>query len=505
MSLTTLTSDTLLIDGLITIDSELNLAATEGVLHPLAETAERFRETSQDPEFLTVLRDRLYRMGYLARRKGPDHVDESLILAIKQLQREAHLTVDGWIGSNSWNALQELFAFEPSTAVERWIDQQGMSVAMRRAVYLRLVSLGIIVGRPRATANSLKDHHLQLWRDLLFAIKAPGIDLNTDPVSPTVIALLFDIDALTALVADIEVVVSDSGDNLEILRRFLNCLLQIELWLLGYDKLKPDGKPLKLTRQRRKRAGARGKTSSYQYSQFYSVLRQFWRDRGLTLEHGESDELLLQTFSQLAQLQSDEVSSSVGPDLDDLIAQVDKDAAEVEVQWQSQSLMGRLWDGVKRVWRFLKRFVGAVADRIKLLARAARQLAADSFSVIRRTQKIFSEAISFLWTPTLSDSNSRVAMHHDRDFDFKVFLHQDSSPQECQKLFQRLDHQLVCFRAAIRLLRGIFQAAMDAITIAAGPWGWWRLIRSLLRWQSLYDEEDRRLIEAAYRVDDLIS
>jgi len=501
VSLATLSSDTLLIDGLITIDSDLNRAAAEGVLHPLAETAERFRDISQDPEFFQVLRDRLYRMGYLPRRRGPAHVDDSLTLAIEQLQREAHLTVDGWIGSNSWNALQELFAFEPSTAVERWIDRQGMSIAMRRAVYLRLVSLGVIAGSPRASANSLKDQHLQIWRDLLLAINAPSIDSNTDPSSTQVIAFLFDIDALTALVADLTTVESGTEENLETLRRFLNCLLQIELWLLGYDKLKPDGKPLKLTRQRRKRAGARGKSAGYQYSQFYSVLRQFWRDRGLILEHAESDRLILQTLSHLVQLQTEEDSPSSAPDLDSLITQIDEDAAAVEVQWQSQSLMGRLWDGVKRVWRFLKRFVGAVVDRIKLLARAARQLAADSFSVIRRTQKIFSEAASFLWMPTVSGSTQKAAMHHDRDFDFTVFLDQDADPLQSQKLFQRLNHQLLCFRAAIRLLRGIFLAAMDALAIAAGPWGWWRLIRSLLRWHNLYDEDDRRLIEAAYNVE----
>ena len=501
MSLATLSSDTLLIDGLITIDSDLNRAATEGVLHPLAETAERFRDISQDPEFFQVLRDRLYRMGYLARRGGPNHVDDSLTRAIEQLQREAHLTVDGWIGSNSWSALQELFAFEPSTAVERWIDRQGMSIAMRRAVYLRLVSLGVVVGSPRASASSLKDQHLQIWRDLLLAINAPGIDSGTDPISIQVIAFLFDIDALTSLVADLAARKSDGEQHSETLHRFLNCLLQIELWLLGYDKLKPDGKPLKLTRQRRKRAGARGKSAGYQYSQFYSVLRQFWRDRGLTLEHAESERLILQTLSHLAQLQDDEASPSNGSDINSLITQIDEDAAAVEMQWQSQSLMGRLWDGVKRVWRFLKRFVGAVIDRIKLLARAARQLAADSFSVIRRTQKIFSEAASFLWKPAVAGSTQKAALHHDKDFDFKVFLDQDVAPQESQKLFQRLNHQLLCFRAAIRLLRGIFLAAMDAVAIAAGPWGWWRLIRSLLRWHNLYDEDDRRLIEAAYNVE----
>lgn len=505
MSLDTLAPTSSLIDGLTIIDADLDHAAIDGVISPLAETSDRFLDVAPDPEFLKILRDRLYRMGYLAKRRGPDSVDNALTQAIKKLQHEAQLTVDGWIGSQTWNALQELFAFEPSTAVERWIDQSGLTSALRRAVYLRLVSFGVINGSARASANSLSEEHLRQWQDILVVIQAPGIVSGVDCTSADLVRYLFDLDKLSQLISSAAESLGHYFDALDQPEespcyRFLNCLLQIELWLLGYDAIKPDGKTLKISRKRRRRAGARGKSVSggYQYSQFYKVLRQFWRDHREPLEHARSDQIMVAAFHSLAELQHDESTETEKNSVTDLIAQVETQQSAVQEQWKSQSLMSRLWDGAKRVWRFLRRFIGGAIEKIKLLARAARQMASDSFSVVRRTFKLFADGCRFVCQKEVPGSNLFIAMSHQADFDFQVFLDDTVSASQQSQFLSGLTRQLLAFRVTIRLLRALFAAAMDAVSFVSGPWGWWRLIRSLIAWKNFYNDEDRALIESAY-------
>ncbi len=508
MALKKLQSESSLADGLQILEADLDRAESAHIIEPLAESGKRFLASEAGRAYLPVLRDRLFRLGYLRVRAGPEGPDEPLERAIRRLQEEAGLTVDGWIGTQTWDGLQELFAFEPMTQLERWIGAKGMTPALRRAACLRLICLGFLPSQTRASLAPLEEP-LSRWRRTLVLLKAPGISDDTSFNSLDLIEYLFNIDRLSRLVGgaggDIRRRIDGppSKDG-EMLRRFLNCLLKIELWLLGYEKVSPDGKPLDISRTEhkvRRRQGRRRVRTVVQikYSRFYQVIRDFWADTGASDEHGSEAEILLRSFREIVDMDEGELNErqerierTTG-----LIEQIDQDQAEVGEHWSEAGFAGRVWDGVKRVWRFLKRLVRGAAKRIKLLVRGAYQLAAEGFTLVRRGIRIFSEGLTMLFSPEIKGSNEQIAMRHRADFDFEVFLDAQATERVTAEFLEALHRRLASLRAALRVLGLLFHAAMTAARLATGPWGWWRLLRALMHLNSLYDEEDREIVAAA--------
>lgn len=498
------------LDGLLALETDLDQAEAAKIVLPLAESDQRFLTSEAGRAYLPVLRDRLFRLGYLRVRKGPEQVDEALTKAIRKLQAEAGLTVDGWVGTQTWNALQELFAFEPTTYLDRWIGAKGMTPALRRAACLRLISLGFIPGRTTADPGELAGP-LREWRHILVLLKAPGISDATALDALDLLAYLFDIDRLSALAVEAAGDISgpmareDDPDGAR-LQRFLGCLLKIELWLLGYENIKPDGKPLDVKREpARRRPGVGPKTRQRPPvdSPAYRLIQQFWRDSGFAGEHGSTGHILLQCFRLLAMMRDEEAKAA--PDqqterklrVSGVIKQMEETQANNESQWQQRSFLARIWDGAKRVWRFLKKLVKGAVSHIRLLIRAAYQLAADGFSLVRRAIRVFGEGMAMLIAPEIKGSNPQIAMRHSADFDFQVYLDRKAGNGVVQVFLEQMKQRLGSLRSALRMLQLLFDAAVDAARLAAGPWGWWRLLRTLIDLNSRYDEQDRAILQAS--------
>ena len=102
-----------------------------------------------------------------------------------------------------------------------------------------------------------------------------------------------------------------------------------------------------------------------------------------------------------------------------------------------------------------------------------------------------------LFSPEIKGSNEQIAMRHRADFDFEVFLDAQATERVTAEFLEALHRRLASLRAALRVLGLLFHAAMTAARLATGPWGWWRLLRALMQLNSLYDEEDRKIIVAA--------
>ena len=166
-----------------------------------------------------------------------------------------------------------------------------------------------------------------------------------------------------------------------------------------------------------------------------------------------------------------------------------------ESHWRKGSFAARVWDGAKRVWRFLKRLVKGAATRVRLLVRSAYQLAADGFSLVRRAIRVFCDGMAFLTTPEVKGSSRQIAMRHAEDFDFQVFLDQDVSNNVVDKFLDGVRNGLGALRAAARMLQLLFLVTVNALKLAQGPWGWWKLLRALIGINSVYDDEDRLIIQ----------
>jgi hypothetical protein len=506
LALEKLQNESSLLDGLLVLEAELDRAEADGIVAPLAENSDRFFSAMADPSLVPVLRDRLFRLGYLKARKESDGVDEVLINAIRRMQQEAGLTVDGWVGAQTWSALQELFAFEPSTHLERWMGQTGMTKALHRGVFLRLISLGFIPNKTTASLAPL-DEPLKEWRRTLILLGAEGISNATPLYSLKLLRYLFQIDTLSRLVHEsagniIELLDNKKKKDGKLLRRFLNCLLNIELWLLDYDRVRPNGHPLDIWRKRifKKRPGSkrRGKWIEKDTG-FYIVIQQFWKDTDFPREHGTEGEILLHCFRILVSMDADlEDAQEDKARANGIIEQVQKDQSRVMEEWENRSLWGRVWDGAKRVWRFLKRLISRAVDCARLLVRAAYQLAAKGFSLVRRTIQIFSEGFGMLLSGEIHGSSHHIVMHHNIDFDFQLFVHTETESEKIRQFMDGLKQRLISLRVSLRMLKLLVSVALTAVKVTTGPWGWWSLLRSLISFVRDCDSEDVRLIHAAY-------
>lgn len=87
------------------------------------------------------------------------------------------------------------------------------------------------------------------WRNILVQIKAKGITEQTSLNSKNLIEWLFDIDRLTRQVKLVGNSIQThfdrrQSDKEKQLYRFITSLLKIELWLLGYEGINPNGMPM---------------------------------------------------------------------------------------------------------------------------------------------------------------------------------------------------------------------------------------------------------------------
>jgi hypothetical protein len=212
-----------------------------------------------DKSLRKVVVDRLVHLQYLEKRSGINN--DMLNQAIHTLQREAKLSDDGWLGYQTWQAIQQVFTFEEPTQLEMWIDAKEPTEFILRAAYLRLRALGVIEDsrivfshlsavKSSHTRRQVVDAGLLRFRQMLIliGIKASELPKGDDFRTP-LLHLLFDQERLTQWVHDYRkslrlalspVPLYKKGETHqdELLKmhtlRFLGNIAKVELWLHGY-------------------------------------------------------------------------------------------------------------------------------------------------------------------------------------------------------------------------------------------------------------------------------
>ncbi len=533
MELDRLQPDASQLDNFVSLEELLDSAQSNQLIEPVVESASRFGALQDDNQFIAVLRRRLFRLGYLKAEKIGDGLDPLLRKAVCRFQHDAELTVDGWVGPQSWDALQELFAFEPSTVLESWVDGGAINPAMQRAVSLRLIALGF--GDKGVTRAKPSANHSWLgnWRKILILLEVPNIDPYTPLNSERLIEWLFNIDRLSlqaqkAIRSLVPLLSHPQSDIEKQLFRFITSLLKVELWLLGYDDIKPDGKAMDL--RFRQLGGAATAKQSLRPSKHYRVIKDFLQGRGAWQTRLDNGELLARCFRSLVDLQIMEHSSftprflpatrpvgglisavnitestSLREQNSQLLIgaiehQLSRDPEGVEQEWQHGSLGSRLWDGVKRVWRYLQNVASKMINGIKMLVRAGRQLATQGFELLRQSYRAFSEGLKTLLQKQVAGSNDYIAMQRDKDFDFTVFVSAEANKVQLADFFVAFERRMLRARAALNLIRLMLNITLTLLATMAGPWGWWRLVRALMTFDSMYDEGDRQLLSDVFAV-----
>lgn len=459
------------------------------------------------PVRVRAVRARLQRLGYLDQDSEAETVEPDLRHAISQFQTDAGITSDGWVGAETWEALQELVAFEPSFTLTRWTVDGVYRPVLVRATQLRLKVLGLYPGRVTGIAE---DGRLALQR-FKFVVRQLALGEGTDGLSDTAaIDLLFAHDGMLRLLSDgadallgmhlpIELkpaaIVSASLE-----RRFLLHMIRVELWLLGY-------KPGELL-------------DALNASTLKKALAQFWKDHasvvpeGLSLDVRERLHKYVQPhlFRAFGTLLSEERSITDR----EIITFVEANEESLRPLWYEavRRPVFYIWDGLKRSFRWLGRQVGKffgtvgklveqgieyAREFVQHLAHVVYRGASGVLTVIRRAVATFLKGMGFyvrgeVRTPQMGP----IACGLSVDCDSVLFVGADSTAEN-----------LEAFSLTMRVLPRALSAAAFVISeviglflqFTIGPLGWLLVVTKLLKLGPRLWMHARELAEASEALD----
>jgi len=445
---------------------------------------------------LPVISRQLYLLGYLddpMDGRSPRLVSNSRTFrdAVGRFQEEAGLTVDRWVGQQTWDALAALVSFETDTRIERWRNDGGdYCRAFRRAVQLRLFCYGLAGQAPRSGFTAVPKTNLD--KALATLTRLGAFPAESAPEPGALFTVLFDTDRLLALaVAALAGPVQDDPQ----LRGFLVNVAKIELWLLGLPA-KVDGRDdfpvagfTKL--QGRVRGGGRfERTVTLRNADLRAAVEQFWEQvQGLPRDEAQARarELSPELFQSLLDPQARPgVDAAPVTDSDysvELVRTLEARAtvaADVEESWrQGRSLGMRLWDGLKRLWRWVKRGIRAVVELGKNLFRAFFRFALKAYKIVRTAFSALGMGLEqYLAGRLVMPEGSPVAVGLGKDLDFLVALPREPGAEMLDAAARQVTRFSRVFYFAARLV-GLF---VHTLTQAVGGLlGWVRLLMSLVQ------------------------
>ncbi|MFQ5700535.1 MAG: peptidoglycan-binding protein [Acidobacteriota bacterium] len=343
-------------------------ADTQGLLCPLPATRAEVREEATFPSRIRTIRTRLFLLGYLGRDSKSGTLDARLRGAVRAFQTEAAITVDGWVGRETWKSLEELLSFETPHDLARWFSGGHANPALARAAQVRLHVLGLLRSRHPRTGKKVESalERFALLADLLDL--APG--RLRPALSPETLAVLFDHDAIAARMTRADDAFAFNrprdiarGKARRLLRKFIICTAKIELWLHGFDVLLSGRADFEHPRRL---------PSTPERYPLHHALYEFWRGAGQTDAEARRSAMTItgRFFRRLQELheEADKVPDRAG------IARLYETLARAtpgvlrDIRDQIRSVGSRIWDGLKRAWRWFK----------SLLARGIRKVTAGT-------------------------------------------------------------------------------------------------------------------------------
>ena len=215
------------------LDEDLSQSEVNGLFVPLPLEEPR---KSKDVSRIKTIRNRLANLGYLPKDSGRPFLDKSLEQAIRWFQQEADLTVDGWVGEQTWTALQELVSFENPSNLQRWFRGGKIKAALKRAIGLRLFVLGLMEYAPASHPVDPTSGMAAFGR--VWQILNLGPVTSRASISLEWVARLFDQDGLVDRLANAKV--PTTLQERQSIHGFVLNVAKIELWLAGY-KVRPGG------------------------------------------------------------------------------------------------------------------------------------------------------------------------------------------------------------------------------------------------------------------------
>jgi len=491
------------------LESALAEVVEKGVITPLPTSKPKHRSEYSDSRLKTI-RKRLHMLGYLKQDSGQANLGPMLETGIKAFQAEAKLVVtdfavDGWVGEDTWTALQELVSFEAPSKLERWFDREGKPCpALKRAVHLRLYAFGLCSFSPLYAAPN--DAEIAIGLKRFAELSKAYFQLNDQDISNGLcfdsINLLMDQDELLGHLASAqafswavrEQIGQENAELLKLCSRFVLNFAKAELWLMGYEDVAPAGY------NARDRLKSFDRRYELRKGSLFNAIEQFWEDRGESSRDTMYAREFLSKYFPLffqkihaeisaergeTQLNSDQVYQKLQ---DEVHAKPDENLIQ-KVWRELRSIGSRIWDGIKRAWHCFKSAVKKGITWLKNLTRLAYDFILKSFEAVRAVVSSVAGALAFFgkkeiqfpWSGLKINPNSPVLrMRRDSDFDFTTIVNDQGRPDDVGKAAAYLENKASMFALSCKFLASLLNLVIDLIKNSLFT-GWAVLLMALLK------------------------
>lgn len=498
----------------------LNEADRRGILDVPAEDGDAARAGNANLVREGVIAERLWLLGYLKRKSWVassqrDSHRQAFLEAVARFQTDAGLHVDAWSGDETWQALHQLVTFESATHVDRYCDGDVPKAALVRSLRLRLWALGLLKKKP-----TISERNDQLPVRGLARFWAMWRGFSTTPLpaepppTPELIDLVFEQDKLLANIAGLSGSIRRrSGERLVFRRRrfddesstvnedaatFLVCVAKIELWLLGFDVDISDQSeyPVVNIRDGATRAhdtlrvalvrfwdGLAGDSDDDDAGLSASQRRER-RARRRRLRNAITPELFiaLQDPGTLGELTvSGKDPTGKAPEEDDLsreVSDIVNTDEQVRATWsQGKGLGMKLWDGMRRLWRWIARGVRALLRIGRNIVRVFFRYSLKAFEIARLSVVTVVES-SRRYVSGRIFENPSVHVIVDAGGDMRAMIGPAALPDDVGLAGTAVTRFGHAFLLSCRILAMLLRAVRN---VALGIFGWARLLWVLVR------------------------
>ncbi|MGD8522595.1 MAG: peptidoglycan-binding domain-containing protein [Desulfobacterales bacterium] len=471
------------------VDAILDKANKKGVAAPLPGSKHEVRYKELLESRICTIRTRLYLLGYLKRDNHRPEVDDFLKDAICQFQTEAELEPDGWVGRQTWTALQELVSFEHPSNLRKWFTGSRIKPALLRAIKLRLFVLGFLPSKQAQDTNKLRKA-LEKFVSIARILKLHDQPLSPDMAFDT-INILFDQDGMAAQLAQAgedfmrhrpaDIRIRDARRSIH---KFIICCAKIELWLLGYEVSLDGTAKFKIPQ------GIERFTYMPASYPLFHALYTFWQENGMNKSDALSQAtritgLFFNTLLKIQQQGDPIADPSQSQELYDMLVKEDREVLD-QIWGYIKAIGSRIWDGLKRVWRWFKSLLQNVVKKIrtwvKNVARLAYQYALNAFPILKGIVQMTKASASFLLHKTLPDSDiGHIVINRDRDYDYRIYLNPERNYQKVKTNLADFLQKASSFSIGMRVLGLMVSALISVTKSVALAGGWFGLILALLK------------------------
>jgi hypothetical protein len=479
------------------LEDLLQRAEREGVLDLPAESPEAARRGEANTVRTAVVAERLWLLGYLAKRSDAEDPGDSkswrqFLDAVRRFQGDAGLKADRWVGEKTWRALQQLVSFETPTEVRLHAERGMPGKALIRATRLRLWALGLLSNRPTPAARHDAIPTRAIGRFWLLVRRLGMAPFDApQPELLEAIERLFDQDRLVSGAAASSTVhprdrrrraftyLGDKRERRQVdpqVRGFLVCLVKVELWLLGFD-VDIDGQPDYLV------VGFEAARGTRKNRKLRKALGEFWRHVRRTSAARRrvfTERITPELFGALADPPVHKAAAEIADDYSLEASETIRDTRQIEEAWREGKSLGmRLWDGLKRIWRWLSRGVRKILDVGKNLLRGFYRYALKAFQIVRFSARVVARSIAqYLrgWLDTGEPRQAFVSVHADGDF--ATLIAHGAIGAHVREVALGVRYFGIVFQLCCRILALIADVIRNAAT---GAVGWARLIWDLVR------------------------